>query len=130
VLKAEFKNVAINRGVLSSQLLSNADIYIFYAPKDVYTLEEIALIRTYLSQGGSVLVIMANAENRKAGSINGLISEYGITVNNDSVLRAAYKKYTHPREALVSNGILIDEIVRRYLAGGILREAVGAGALD
>ncbi|KAL1115230.1 hypothetical protein AAG570_007261 [Ranatra chinensis] len=39
-------------------------------------------------------------------NINYLIEEYGIMVNNDAVVRTHYYKYFHPKECLVSNGVV------------------------
>ncbi|XP_063153253.1 intraflagellar transport protein 52 homolog isoform X2 [Candoia aspera] len=51
-------------------------------------------------------------ESRYDTNINFLLEEFGIMVNNDSVVRNVYYKYFHPKEALVSNGVLNREISR------------------
>lgn len=94
-------------------VVQNADILIFYAPRDGYSLEELALLRTFLAHGGSVLVFMSEGgDPKKAGSINSLLTEFGITVQSDQVIRTCFKKYHHPRECLIPNGVLIDDMVR------------------
>ena len=40
------------------------------------------------------------------------MEQYGISVNNDCVARTAFFKYFHPKEALIQNGILNQEVVR------------------
>jgi hypothetical protein len=37
---------------------------------------------------------------------------YGIFVNSDAVIRTVYHKYHHPKEALISNGVVNQEIAR------------------
>ncbi|CAH2292747.1 intraflagellar transport 52 homolog isoform X1 [Pelobates cultripes] len=49
-------------------------------------------------------------ESKHDTNINFLLEEYGIMVNSDSVVRNVYYKYFHPKEALVSNGVLNREI--------------------
>ena len=44
--------------------------------------------------------------------VNYLFEEFGIMVNNDSVVRTAFHKYHHPKEVLVNNGALCPDMVR------------------
>jgi hypothetical protein len=41
-----------------------------------------------------------------------MLEQMGIFVNNDSVIRKAFHKYLHPKEAYVGNGCLNKELVR------------------
>ena len=41
-----------------------------------------------------------------------MFEQYGISVNNDSVVRTAFYKYFHPKEALIDQGVLDPEISR------------------
>lgn len=41
-------------------------------------------------------------------------------VNSDTVIRKAFHKYLHPKEAFIGNGCLSDELVRS--ANGIQKE--------
>jgi len=45
-------------------------------------------------------------------NLNYLLEQFGISVNNDCVVRTSFYKYFHPKEALISNGILHQEVVR------------------
>lgn len=56
-------------------------------------------------------------EGKLDTNVNFLLEEYGIFVNNgtisytlclraDAVIRTAYHKYHHPKECLVTNGIM------------------------
>merc|ERR1719158_2598939 len=45
-------------------------------------------------------------ESRFETNINFFLEEYGIMVNNDAVVRTSYYKYFHPKEALITNGVL------------------------
>lgn len=45
-------------------------------------------------------------------NLNYLLEQFGISVNNDCVVRTSFFKYFNPKEAFISNGILNQEIVR------------------
>ncbi len=45
-------------------------------------------------------------------NLNYLLEQFGISVNNDCVVRTSFFKYFNPKEAYVSNGILNQEVVR------------------
>jgi intraflagellar transport protein 52 len=41
-----------------------------------------------------------------------MLEQFGIFVNTDCVIRKAFCKYLHPKEAYIGNGILNKELVR------------------
>lgn len=41
-----------------------------------------------------------------------MLLSYGIFVNPDAVIRTVYHKYHHPKEVLISNGVVNREIAR------------------
>jgi hypothetical protein len=45
-----------------------------------------------------------------------LLTRYGISVNNDSVLRSVYYKYLHPKEVFVAEGVLVPDIPRKKVS--------------
>ena len=51
---------------------------------------------------------------------------FGITINNDSVMRTSFYKYFHPKEAYIHNGILNEEIVR--VINGYAKDPKGRNA--
>ena len=78
-----------------------------------FTAQELQDIRTYIENGGSVLVVMSEGgENKLQTNINALLEQVGISCNTDSVIRKAFYKYLHPKEAFVGNGVLNKELVR------------------
>ena len=52
--------------------------------------------------------------------MNYLLEQFGISVNNDSVVRTSFYKYFHPKEVLIQSGILNKEVVR--VANGLPKE--------
>ncbi|XP_020286330.1 intraflagellar transport protein 52 homolog isoform X2 [Pseudomyrmex gracilis] len=63
-------------------------------------------IRTFLNSGGKVLVMLGEGgENKSNTNINFLLEEFGIMVNNDSVVRMSYSQTMHPKESLILHGL-------------------------
>lgn len=48
-------------------------------------------------------------------NINAMLEQVGISVNSDSVIRKAFHKYLHPKQAFVGNGCLNDHLVKTAL---------------
>jgi len=111
-LKAEFK-VMIYKELISLERLKEAQLVIFPGPKEMFSVEEFTAIKNYLASGGSVLFMLGEGGEAKGNTnVNYLLEEFGISVNNDAVVRTAYYKYLHPKEAFISNGILCEDMVR------------------
>lgn len=67
----------------------------------------------FLKDGGSILVCLSEGGEPKLGSnINYFLEQFGMIVNNDCVLSSSYCGQMHPKEAVVSDGILNREIAK------------------
>jgi intraflagellar transport protein 52 len=111
-LKATW-NVVNQRDELSGGVLKGARLLVFAAPKERFTADEFHSIKRFIDEGGSVLMMLTEGgEERLETNVNFLLEEYGVLVNTDAVVRSAYYKYFHPKEVLVSNGVLNREINR------------------
>lgn len=87
--------------------LSSAAIVVFGCPKERFTNTEFEVLKQYLRQGGSILVMLSEGGEAKAGTnINYLLEEFGVSINSDSVVRTVHYKYLHPKEVLISDGVL------------------------
>lgn len=87
--------------------IKTAAILVFGCPKERFSSSEFLILKKYVQQGGSVLIMMSEGGEVKAGTnINYWLEEYGMAVNSDSVVRTTHYKYLHPKEVLVSDGIL------------------------
>ncbi|EDO47507.1 predicted protein [Nematostella vectensis] len=119
-LRSNWK-IIVNKDELSLDKISSAKVLVFGGPRKKFTAVEFDAIKQYLEGGGNVLVLMGEGgEMRFDTNINFLLEDYGIMVNNDSVVRTVYYKYFHPKEVLVSNGVLNREINRaagKYVPG-------------
>lgn len=76
-------------------------------PREQFTIVELNSLKSYLDEGGSILITMEEEGERGAATnINFLLEQYGVSVNSDSVVRCHYYKYYHPKECFVGNGVL------------------------
>nr|XP_002126598.1 intraflagellar transport protein 52 homolog [Ciona intestinalis] len=105
--------VAQHKDEISEESLSEAKLFIVAAPREKFTTFEFENLKRYIDNGGSLLVLLGEGgEGSFNTNINFLLEEYGIMINNDAVVRSVYYKYFHPKEALVSNGVLNRAISR------------------
>ncbi|RUS76081.1 hypothetical protein EGW08_016155, partial [Elysia chlorotica] len=105
-LRSSWRLIA-NKDDLSPDILNQARIFVISGSREKFTSAEFGAMKAYLESGGSILVMLGEGgESRFETNINFFLEEYGIMVNNDSVVRTSYYKYFHPKEALVTNGVL------------------------
>uniref|UniRef100_A0A672YWY7 Intraflagellar transport 52 homolog (Chlamydomonas) n=1 Tax=Sphaeramia orbicularis TaxID=375764 RepID=A0A672YWY7_9TELE len=111
-LRAQWK-IQSMKEELTMEKLKGVKLWITAGPREKFTATEMELLKHYLDGGGNMLVMLGEGGEMKYDTnINFLLEEYGIMVNNDAVVRNVYYKYFHPKEALVSNGVLNREISR------------------
>ncbi|XP_040060450.2 intraflagellar transport protein 52 homolog [Gasterosteus aculeatus] len=131
ILRAQWK-IQSMKEELSLEKLRGVKLWITAGPREKFTASEMEVLKQYLDGGGNVLVLLGEGGERKYDTnINFLLEEFGIMVNNDAVMRNVYYKYFHPKEALVSDGVLNREISRaagKEVTGVIEDENVGNNA--
>lgn len=111
-LRSQWKIQSIKEE-LSSEKLKAIKLWITAGPREKFTASELEMLKQYLDAGGNILVMLGEGgETKFDTNINFLLEEFGIMVNNDAVVRNVYYKYFHPKEALVSDGVLNREISR------------------
>jgi len=111
-IKAEFKTI-INKDLITLEKLKEAQLVVFAGPKEMFSVDEFAAIKSYMAAGGGVLFMLGEGGEAKSNTnINYLLEEFGIMINSDAVMRSTYYKYLHPKEAFISNGILCEDMVR------------------
>ncbi|TRY80327.1 hypothetical protein TCAL_10174 [Tigriopus californicus] len=87
--------------------LNQARVFVLAGPREKFNENEIDHLKKYLETGGCLLVLLGEGgEKRFDTNINFFLEEYGIMINSDAVVRTNYHKYFHPKECLVSNGVL------------------------
>eukprot|EP01147_Barroeca_monosierra_P000715 gene715-4008_t len=105
--------IAAFKDDLTQDRIQDATVLVFAGPRQKFTAGEFDVIRQYVDGGGNLLVMLGEGgESRFDTNINFLLEEYGIMVNSDAVVRSSFYKYLHPKECLVSNGILNRELSR------------------
>uniref|UniRef100_A0A8D1JLB7 IFT52 GIFT domain-containing protein n=1 Tax=Sus scrofa TaxID=9823 RepID=A0A8D1JLB7_PIG len=122
----------LSKDEITSEKLIGVKLWITAGPREKFTAAEFEVLKKYLDGGGDILVMLGEGgESRFDTNINFLLEEYGIMVNNDAVVRNVYYKYFHPKEALVSDGVLNREISRaagKAVPGIIDEESSGNNA--
>ncbi|KAM6319491.1 intraflagellar transport protein 52 homolog isoform 1-T1 [Podargus strigoides] len=102
---------------ITSEKLFGVKLWITAGPREKFSAAEFLVLKKFLEDGGAILVMLREGgESRYGTNINFLLEEYGIVFNNDAVVRNVYYKYHHPKEALISDGVLnrgISEAVRK-----------------
>ncbi|KAJ7400259.1 intraflagellar transport 52 [Pitangus sulphuratus] len=92
---------------ITSEKLFGVKLWITAGPREKFSADEFYVLKKFLEDGGAILVMLREGgESRNGTNINFLLEEYGIIFNNDAVVRNVYYKYHHPKEALISDGVL------------------------
>ncbi len=93
-----------SRDDFTTDNLRSAAIVVFGCPRERFTSAEFETLKRYVRHGGSVLVMLSEGGEGKAGTnINYWLEEYGIAINNDAVVRTTHYKYLHPKEVRVGD---------------------------
>eukprot|EP00604_Paraphysomonas_vestita_P002548 CAMPEP_0174818126 /NCGR_PEP_ID=MMETSP1107-20130205/750_1 /TAXON_ID=36770 /ORGANISM="Paraphysomonas vestita, Strain GFlagA" /LENGTH=527 /DNA_ID=CAMNT_0016029569 /DNA_START=242 /DNA_END=1829 /DNA_ORIENTATION=+ len=67
-----------------------------------------------VKSGGRILLLTTDGgEYDEFVALKKFLDSYGISCNNDSVLRSVYYKYLHPKEVFIADGILVPDIARK-----------------
>jgi intraflagellar transport protein 52 len=113
----QVSRVVNSRQPISRESLSVASLFVLGGPREMFTHDEVQALKDFLGAGGSLLVCLSEGGEMKLNTnINYFLEEYGISVNSDNVLRSVYSaKYFHPKECLVSSGIVNRELTRAAL---------------
>lgn len=93
------------------EVLEDCQLLVLGNSRDRFSDDELHALRAYINGGGSVAIFASKGgESRSNSNLNQLLRDYGIQIDNSSVVRAVYHKYHHPKHALIANGIVQPEI--------------------
>ncbi len=121
--------VAVSKDDITFDHIKDYQLLVLGGPRDPLRKEEFEDLLKYIRSGGSVFVMLGEGGEAKNGTnVNYLIEQFGISINNDSLVRTSYYKYLHPKEVFVSNGIMNKEVVRT--ARGFQKSAAAKKDLD
>ena len=99
--------------MLKLQKLKSAKILVLAAPTKELSTEELSTLHGYLNDGGSILIMAEEGGDKKCRSnLNEFLAPYNIQLANNNVVRTSYYNYFHPKEALVTNGVLHEDFLR------------------
>jgi len=96
-----------NKDGITLDRLRESSLFVIAGPREKFTGAEFEAMKTYLHEGGSMLITLGEGgEGSFNTNINYLTEEFGIAVNADAVVRTVYHKYTHPKEVHIQGGVL------------------------
>ena len=122
-LKQNYKCV-INKEQLKIQKIKQAKLIVFACPTNDFTEEDISTIIHYIEEGGNCLVLSQESGNKNLRTnLNYLLEKFSIELTNSSVIRTNYFRYFHPKEALVTNGVIHEDFLRAVQGGEEPRES-------
>mmetsp|Transcript_11683 Transcript_11683/g.25054 ORF Transcript_11683/g.25054 Transcript_11683/m.25054 type:complete len:472 (-) Transcript_11683:1374-2789(-) len=105
--------VQVNKESISSERLKGCNLLIIGSPQTPFTDDELRILKDYINDGGSLAAFSSDGEAQSPESnLNELLADFGITIDNATLVRAVYHKYLHPKHALIQNGIVQPEIGR------------------
>lgn len=95
-----FTKVHVNKESISPGRLENCQLLIVASPQTQFEDEEIGFIKNYIDGGGSLAIFSSEGGLQSPESnLNELTRDYGIIIDGTTVVRAAYHKYMHPKQA-------------------------------
>eukprot|EP00218_Dolichomastix_sp_CCMP3274_P007572 CAMPEP_0170133950 /NCGR_PEP_ID=MMETSP0033_2-20121228/1627_1 /TAXON_ID=195969 /ORGANISM="Dolichomastix tenuilepis, Strain CCMP3274" /LENGTH=179 /DNA_ID=CAMNT_0010369485 /DNA_START=46 /DNA_END=581 /DNA_ORIENTATION=+ len=107
----------VNKDEISTDTLADANIFVLAQPRERFTTSEFEVIRSFVMRGGSLLIMMGEGGEQKAGTnVNYLLEEFGISVNQDAVVRTVHYKYLHPKEVLITDGVMNRSMLKHVSA--------------
>ena len=96
---------------LTSAVLTGVSILVLGCPTENFSKAECEAIRKFVLNGGSLFICMAEKGNKVSQTnVNYILEEFGIVVNSDAVVRTVHHRYMHPKEVLITDGVLNREI--------------------
>ncbi|GFU11840.1 intraflagellar transport protein 52 [Nephila pilipes] len=97
--------VAVNKGPISKETLSQTMIFVMLCPTEKFKTSELKTLKKFIKRGGRLLV--TGNEGKKISDINSFLKDYGIEFNNDAVIRFhRWSGFHHPKESVVTDGII------------------------
>lgn len=86
---------------------------VFGCPREGFSAPEFEDLKTWLNAGGRALIMLAETDKQETlGNMNTFLEQYGVTANNDSVMRSVFYKYHHPKEDFIAEGVLVPDFIR------------------
>ncbi|XP_041775642.1 intraflagellar transport protein 52 homolog isoform X1 [Anopheles merus] len=117
-LKVNHRVESSNKSEITPEVLKSATVFVLAGPQEKFTETEFQHLKDYINDGGRLLLLLGEGgEVQFNTNVNFLLEDYGMTINNDVVVRPQYYKYFHPKEALISGGVSCDTMNNLLLEG-------------
>eukprot|EP00814_Leptocylindrus_danicus_P022040 CAMPEP_0116021094 /NCGR_PEP_ID=MMETSP0321-20121206/10184_1 /TAXON_ID=163516 /ORGANISM="Leptocylindrus danicus var. danicus, Strain B650" /LENGTH=424 /DNA_ID=CAMNT_0003491903 /DNA_START=122 /DNA_END=1396 /DNA_ORIENTATION=+ len=107
-LRSKSLKVQTNKENLAIERLRECDLLILGSPRKLFAEDEFEALRTFLAEGGSISVFFS--EGLSETNINDFLEDFGLSIESDAVIRTVYNKYFHPKQVLITDGVLHPEI--------------------
>lgn len=101
-LKLYYK-IIVNKLEISPQVLKDGSLLILPASQDVFLEKELESLKSFIQDGGKVLVLLNEGNPDDKCNINILLETFGIIPNMDCLVRTHYYKYFHPKECYIAD---------------------------
>ena len=122
-LRASYK-CQVNKDDIESDWLSKTRMLVLGNPQMDFSQKEVEKIKSFVREGGSLLVTLAEGGCTSAG-LRELLQSFGATPNADAVVGTAhYKSYHHPKEVLIHDAIVSGGC--RRACADVAKEALSA----
>ena len=101
----EKENVVLNSISLLTvdEIPEEADALMIYAPQSDISEAEATMLSDYTANGGKLLVVAGPVEGAELTNLNGLLSDYGVTLNEGIVIEGSRENYTGYPYTLLPN---------------------------
>jgi len=117
-LKAEFR-VVLNEDTITAAVLQEVNVALFLGSREKFTADEFTALKQFMEAGGAVIILLGEGgESKFPTNVNYFLEEYGVSINNDAVVRTAFYKYHHPKECCITSGVLAQDLCRTAHSGG------------
>ncbi|KAI3387442.1 hypothetical protein SNEBB_004348 [Seison nebaliae] len=123
-------NVSTHEKGITTEILKKYQIFVALNPREKFTETEFHALEKFIEEGHSVfLTLHEGGDNKYDTNLNYFLEKFGISWNNDAVVRTSYYKYFHPKEALIPNGI-VNRKIGEYLGKIAINDDFGGGGDD
>lgn len=83
MLILSYKSSTRNNNTITAEVLQKVTVFVLAGPRALFTEDEFNVIRDYLNNGGSLLVMFTEGgEAKLKTNVNFLLEEFSIMVNN------------------------------------------------
>jgi len=113
-------SMGVNKDEIAADVICNAKCLVFGNPRQEFSDAELDVLKQYVEEGGSMLFLFRETEGKKDFDTNAntLLENFGLSVNNDALVRTVYYRYHHPKETLIVDGVMNSAMTKAALARG------------